>query len=361
MHKKLFEKFKYYDFIALIIMLVCIFMSIKFLVRAALSKTVSVDVTTIPKISYKVHLKNNDYYETKELDQGMKYVASLIDYIDADINYSIKSSSLMDYDYSYYVDATARVYGDNAKLSVLYEKSKRLIEEKKITANGSDNVLIHENINIDYEEFNKLISSFKTSYNISSLSDVSVVLHVNAKAKANGMDKEAIINDSNTKLVIPLTEQTVNVEITNASKSNTFEAENVTDSALKDLIIAVIFIGISILLLFRILSLIDIVDKSSFGEYKRKLNKILKEYDLIIANAENLVDEKKYKVINISSFEELKDVHDNLGTPILFCEDTKLHNSIFMLIDNDILYKYVLKEHKASSTRKKASTLKTNK
>ena len=191
MHIKLFEKFKTYDYIALVVMLICIFMSIIFLVRAALSKTVNVEVTTIPKISYKVHLKNNDYYETNELGQGMKYVASLIDYIDTDVYYSIKSSSLMDYDYSYYIDATARVYGDNSKLSVLYEKNKVLIEEKKITDNGKDNVDIHEKFNIDYEEYNKLISSFKTSYNISSVSDVSVVLHVNAKAKANGMDKEA--------------------------------------------------------------------------------------------------------------------------------------------------------------------------
>ena len=361
MHIKLFEKFKTYDYIALVIMLICIFMSIIFLVRAALSKTVNVEVTTIPKISYKVHLKNNDYYETNELGQGMKYVASLIDYIDTDVYYSIKSSSLMDYDYSYYIDATARVYGDNSKLSVLYEKNKVLIEEKKITDNGKDNVDIHEKFNIDYEEYNKLISSFKTSYNISSVSDVSVVLHVNAKAKANGMDKEANISDSNTKLVIPLTEQTVNVEIANNSKANTFQAENVKDRALKDLIVAIILIVISIVLLFRILSLISFVDHSSLGEYKRKLNKILKEYDLIIANAENLVDEKKYKVINISSFEELKDVHDNLGTPILFCEDKKLHNSVFMLIDNDILYKYVLKEIKASSTRKKAQSLKSSK
>ena len=62
MHIKLFEKFKTYDYIALVIMLICIFMSIIFLVRAALSKTVNVEVTTIPKINYKVHLKNNDYF-----------------------------------------------------------------------------------------------------------------------------------------------------------------------------------------------------------------------------------------------------------------------------------------------------------
>ena len=351
------EKVKKYNIksiILIIAFLFCIFMSIKYLVNGLLSKNISLSVSSTPNINYKVHLKQNVYYEDNVLDPGMKYVASLIDYIDTDISYTIKSSVLMDYDYSYYIDATARVYGDNAKTSVLFEKTNLLLPEKKLQSYNTDNIVIKENLKIDYNEYNKLIASFKTSYDITALSDVSVVLHVKAKGKNKSFEKAVTIDDNKSKIVVPLTEQTVNIEITKNDNSNIYSGSNEEEKTIKknkDLIIAVIFIIITAVLLLRIMNMFNLNQTNAKLEYKKSLKKILKEYDLIIANVENPVDEKKYEVINISSFTELKDVHDNIGTPILFYEEKKNQKSIFVLVKDQLLYKYVLKTEEPKKTK----------
>ena len=64
----------------------CIFMSIKFLTTALIKSNLSVSVNSGSNIDYKVHLKENSYYEKSVLDSDMKYIASLIDYIDTNIN-----------------------------------------------------------------------------------------------------------------------------------------------------------------------------------------------------------------------------------------------------------------------------------
>ena len=346
------KKLRISNLIILCVFVVCIFMSIRFLVNGLVRKNVSLNVSSTPNISYKVHLKQNSFYEDNVLDPGMKYVASLIDYIDTNVNYTIKSSILMDYDYSYYIDATARVYGDNAKTSVLFEKTNVLLEEKKLSATNTDNVVINENLKINYNEYNKLISSFKTSYDITALSDVSVVLHVKAKAKNSNLVKEVTIDDSKSKIVIPLTEQTVNIEITKKDEPNLYNKSDDEKKSIKDykdLIIAVVFLIITIVLLLKIMDMFHLNETNAKNEYKKQLKKILREYDLIIANVDNPVDEKKYEVINISSFTELKDVHDNIGTPILFYEERKNQKSVFVLVKDNLLYKYVLKV----STKKK--------
>ena len=339
------KKLRIKNLLILCAFVICIFMSIKYLVKGLVKENVSVSVSSTPSINYKVHLKQNAFYEENVLDPGMKYVASLIDYIDTNISYTIKSSILMDYDYSYYIDATARVYGDNAKTSVLFEKTNMLLEEKKLNVTHVDNVVINENLKIDYNEYNKLISSFKTSYDITALSDVSVVLHVKAKAKNSNLVKEVTIDDSNSRLVVPLTEQTVNIEITKKDEPNLYNKsdEKKTIKSYKDLIIAGVLLIITVILLLKIMDMLHLNEINSKQEYKKNLNKILREYDLIIANVDNPVDEKNYEVINISSFTELKDVHDNIGTPILFFEEKKNQKSVFVLVKDNLLYKYVLK------------------
>ena len=52
------------------------------------------------------------------------------------------------------------------------------------------------------------------------------------------------------------------------------------------------------------------------------------------------------KVIFVESFDELIDIHDNLGSPILFNEVVKGFKSYFTIIDNNMMYRYVLENKK---------------
>ena len=100
---------------------------------------------------------------------------------------------------------------------------------------------------------------------------------------------------------------------------------------------------ITIVILVRLMTYGNMTNKSNNTKYKKTLRRILKEYDLIIASVSHEIDENNYEVITMRSFEELKDIHDNIGSPILFNEIHKGQKSNFIIVKDNFLYKYVLK------------------
>lgn len=321
-----------------------IVMAITFFVGATETKVNNVVAYSSSNIDYKVYLKDNTFYETNILPADMEYVASLIDYIDVDIDYKITSTEKMNYNYTYSIETITKVYGDSSKTKVLFQKSNTILEDKTLNVKDTDNVSIKENIKIDYNEYNLLIASFKTSYSLTSVSDVTVILHVKATGNDEVVNKNVNINE-NAELVIPLTEKTVDVKI---AKSPAF-TYNVVDSSenfvIKNkryVVYSSVLAIISLLLLIKILKMKNVTIKKS-TKYSKKLKRILRDYDLIIANVNHSIDESKYEIINVASFEELKDVHDNIGTPILFNEIHKGQKSSFIIVKDNFLYKYVLK------------------
>lgn len=332
-------------FYIVILLFIVVFFTIQALMRIVLGTNSDISLNSKSDIKYVVKLKENSYYDKKELGPNMKYIASLIDYIDSNINYTIESTDIMNYEYTYSIDAITKVYGDTSKLTTLYEKKENIVKEKTINIKNNKNLLIDENIIIDYNKYNNLIASFKTSYDLTSSADVTIVLNVQAKAKDKKSKKSVNISDS-PKLVIPLTEQTVGVEITQDPVNNykvIKESRNFIQKNLKDLLITIIGFIISFILLIKIMSRLGVLGFGNVSDYKKELNKILKEYDLIIANVDHHIDEDKYEVVKVESFSELKDVHDNIGSPILYKEIKKNMLSEFLIVKDDFLYKYVLR------------------
>ena len=62
----------------------CLFVAAKTIEK---EKIAPINYTDVNNISYKVYLKNNEFYKQKYLDMNRAYVANLIDYIDIDFNY----------------------------------------------------------------------------------------------------------------------------------------------------------------------------------------------------------------------------------------------------------------------------------
>ncbi len=342
--KQLYIGFSTRVLILCILFIFGIVMAITFFVGATETKVNNVVAYSSSNIDYKVYLKDNTFYDTNILPADMEYVASLIDYIDVDIDYKITSTEKMNYNYTYSIETVTKVYGDSSKTKVLFQKSNTILEDKTLNVKDTDNVSIKENIKIDYNEYNLLIASFKTSYSLTSVSDVTVILHVRATGNDESVNKNVNINE-NAELVIPLTEKTVDVKI---AKSPAFtynvvdSSKNFTIKNKRYIVYSAVLAIVSILLLIKILKMKNVTLKKS-TKYSRKLKRILRDYDLIIANVNHSIDESKYEIINVASFEELKDVHDNIGTPILFNEIHKGQKSSFIIVKDNFLYKYVLK------------------
>lgn len=296
---------------------------------------------------YKVNLKDNNYYEVKTLPSGMNYIASLVDNISVNFKYNFEATDVIDYNTTYYIEAITRVYDDKNKSKTLFEKKEILSESRTITKEKIKNLGFTESVKVDYEHFNNLVRTFKTEYGLAKSSDVTIAL-VMKTSGGNSEYKGNINLNSQATVVIPLTEQTINVSINSNNVTN-------QDRLLEKIGLNNInwynlgmFAILTILDLCLLVSLSKSIKKylNSFSMYDKTLKKILRDYDSIIANINNDTVTKKDKVIFVESFDELIDIHDNLGSPILFNEVVKGSKSYFTIIDNNMMYRYVLENKK---------------
>lgn len=291
---------------------------------------------------YTVKLKQNDYYETDRLPQGMNYIASLIDEIDIAYNYLFSSSEEINYSIDYSIDAITRVYSPDEK-SILFEKKETLLD---VTKDSKDNIRDYnfaKDVIVDYQHFNDLAKQFKASYSLNTNSDLSIQLNVKSQG-TNSNYKGSIDLDSKCIIVVPLTERTVNISINNDNITN---EGSISGSKIKSVsIIHVIILIASVIGL--IIVVYDIIKyligkMKSRTKYDIELSRILKENDSIIANVNNGFNPSNYEIISVSSFEELRDIHDNINLPILFNETIKGNEASFSICDDKVLYLYTLK------------------
>lgn len=295
--------------------------------------------------NYTVNLKNNDYYDKNSLSSGMSYIASLIKNIDVTFDYNFISSEELKYKTTYSVDAITRVYDDTDKKEVLYEKTEKLVKDKTISKDKLMHNDFSQNVVIDYQHFNDFVKSFKTSYGLTSSSDLTIMLNVKTNAESDKFSNKIDI-DSTSSLVIPLTEQTINIKMDSNDIDNyktIYEDRGFKDLNIKYLVAFILSI---LLELFFVISLIKAIVSvlKERSKYDIILKKLLKDYDSIIGNAQNKIDETGYKVLNMSSFEELRDIHDNLGTPIIYNELKEHKFAEFVIVNDNIIYKYILDE-----------------
>ena len=295
--------------------------------------------------NYTVNLKNNDYYDKNSLSSGMSYIASLIKNIDVTFDYNFISSEELKYKTTYSVDAITRVYDDTDKKEVLYEKTEKLVKDKTISKDKLMHNDFSQNVVIDYQHFNDFVKSFKTSYGLTSSSDLTIILNVKTNAESDKFSNKIDI-DSTSSLVIPLTEQTINIKMDSNDIDNyktIYEDRGIKDINIKYLVAFILSI---LLELFFVISLIKTIVSvlKERSKYDITLKRLLKDYDSIIGNAQNKIDETGYKVLNMSSFEELRDIHDNLGTPIIYNEIKEHKLAEFVIINDNIIYKYILDE-----------------
>ena len=82
---------------------------------------------------------------------------------------------------------------------------------------------------------------------------------------------------------------------------------------------------------------------SSKTSYDKFVNKILKEYDRLVAETKSLPLFEKYNVMEINSFNELLDVRDNLKLPIMYYNVTAHQKAYFYIVYHDNLYLYTVK------------------
>lgn len=294
-------------------------------------------------VKYNVHLKDNEFYKTKNIEENNQYISELIDYIDAEFNHNILlEKNNIDYKYSYRIEASATV-NDKFNHKNIYRYDEVLVPKKELTANHSS-ARINEKVNIDYNKYNDLISKFVQTYSLyESENKLTVKLYVSVSGNCDENDKNS---ESITTIEIPLTQKTVAVDI----KSNIISSEDNIMLCIRPSKVNYIYIVTSIIaFLLDIVLLVCLIryvinTRSAKTVYDKELKKILNNYRSYIQKINNTFSFTGYQALKVDNFTDMLEIRDTTNQPILMVENGGRDSTYFVIpTTTKILYIYSIR------------------
>lgn len=348
--KKNLKKIKYESFenklIKQIILMVFTLILSLGMIYYALNNTnkESISYTQNGNVDYKVCLKENNFYSQNCLDKNMSYVSSLIKNVGLTFNYDLNTSEQLNVKTEY--EVTAKLVISNAENTSKYFEQKYILQDK--TSEGISQInneyKISKNIDIDYDYYNTIASTFKSQYGVETNSYIEVsfqVFHTNKE-----IEDIRVPSPSPVILNIPLSQKSININMT-ASGVNKQETQNIESSIFTLNNIICLFIGIIALIIclissLKIAKMLTLI-KEKKNNYDKFIEKILREYDRLIVETSTLPKFNKYFLTKVNSFGELIDVRDNLRLPIMYYEVAKHQKCHLYIIDNKNLYLLTVK------------------
>lgn len=308
--------------------------------------TVNINYEENNAISYKVYLKENKFFDTPYLGENRTYIASLIDYIDADFDYDIKYSIPFNSHIKYKYVALVQANKKNSS-GYYWNKEYDLSEEKTMDLKDNTNVTISDNVKVNYAKYNSILNQFKKEYGLDTNGELKIIMRVTNTAEFEKIDHPIDVN-SEISISIPLLEQAIDVSINKETNNN---KNIITLKEKSDGLTFLVFKITGIILLLT--SVFGIINTARYDKkfkkmhpYILELDKILKNYDSIIANVKNSPDIKDYKKIEVDKFEELLDVYNEVRMPINYYQNKKKNESTFVIINDDVAWIYNLRDYK---------------
>lgn len=297
------------------------------------------------KINYNVYLKNNPFFNTPYLGEGKTYIASLIDYLDIFYHYDISYNRKLTGTYKYKYVAIVRANKKDAA-GYYWEKEYDLTEEKSVDIKNNVNVSIDDNVKVNYSTYNEILNEFKKTYGVSTDGELRVVMKISYDAHFKEVNRPINIT-SEIGISIPLLEQALEVSVVkDAAHDNnilSFEEKSNRPAYTIFKVTGVILIIVSILGFVDVTKTNIIFKKRNL--YEIELDNILRKYDSIIASVKKNPNIDDFKKIEVSSFEELLDVYNEVRMPINFYQDENIKESSFVIINDDIAWIYILRKN----------------
>ena len=293
-------------------------------------------------VSYRVHLNDNDIYDSKYLGMNERYITKLVDNILVSFNYNILFDNDISGYYRYKVIGTLVAYQDDINNS-LWEKDYIILNDKTEVLN--DNIKsfkIIDSVNIDYDKFREELNNFTNDYDINVSGYLMVKILIEENLDFFSIDK--LTNDvKEIKMLIPLSYDTFKIEIVNDSDNINKYYDFSKKEPVNYLLLIIGAFSLSLGISFLVLTIRNIIiEYRDEYEYKRRLTKIIKEHGDILVNVKKFYSKHKYNLIYVASFEELMDAYRRIENPISYKEVKKNEETIFLMVDEDNAWIYRL-------------------
>lgn len=315
-----------------------------FLIYIKRNQTQYVKYSETSNIDYKVLLKENNFFDNQYLESDKQYIASLIDYIKANFEYKLSlEEENVEYKYSYRIESNVDVKEKRTSNS-LYNKSILILSTPEKTTTDKE-VLIEEEIDIDYNYYNDLIKKFVKVYdleNVESILNINMYVNVISSCEEfTDTSKESVMN-----LSIPLTTNTIAIDLSNNlvnEENNIMKCESNYENNYIFLIIGIILTFISICLIILVIKY-EIKSRTAENIYERELKKILNNYSSYIQTLSNDFKFEEYQILKVNTFNDMLEIRDTIRQPILMRENQEKTGAYFVIPSSTkVLYVYRLK------------------
>ena len=298
-------------------------------------------------IDYRVTLLPGNPFETGNLNAVNSYISDYIDDISTDFIYDYKVGGESDIEYTYYVNAIMELKSDKDG-QVHSRRVDTLVPEVNEIIKNTKELNLKQNVNLDYNYFNNLAKNFSNSVNNEHGIDVTGYLYLEMYLNIvtnNDEFSAPLVKDEVIKVEIPLLSTQVKAAMVNSINNKDFykEHEAATLVSKSSLFVAISLWIVDIIFLLLVCSFI-IKSTPKKSNYMRIRNNLLKDHGNIIVNSKNDPSFKGYNVINCASFQELLDAQKVLNKPIIYNEYIKNQKSMFIIINDKDVYRYILKE-----------------
>ena len=311
----------------------------------SLSKGHYINYVEDSNVDYVVCLKDNKFYENRCVEKGNQYVASLIDYIPANFNYKLDFlDGSIEYVYNYKIVAEFNVL-DNDNYKGLYTKEEVIYtSEDKVSSSG---ININYNLNIDYNKYNNLLSSFISVYDLSQTKNsLKVSMDVDIKNKGNSnIDLTALNSSKATSITIPLTTKTVNVDISGTAlgTDNNRLVIKPEKNYVFVLVLGVIFVAAGIGL-YVFISYINKKSRTVKEIYEDKIKKITLAYDSYIQKITGDYPIGASQICKVTSFKDMIEIKEASEKPLLMLENKEKTGTFFLIpVGEGVIYTYAIR------------------
>lgn len=293
---------------------------------------------------YKVNLVENDYFEKPTLEMNKTYISSLVDKINMDFTYSLSGNKKAKTKYTYQIVAITNVKYSSASSDTdetIWTKQYVLVPPKEAEVESS-NFTIKENFDIDFATYNNQVKEFKQQLRIPVIADLQVKLIVKSDSEVPGVEKK-IVETSIMNMKMDLAQDIFKIEkqFENTDSKSIFETTETSKKVNKPAFVigCILVIGAVMIMLDSIRKSIKFSKKT---DYAIALNRILKNYGDIVAEIVSPVEIDNLNVIEVKNFDQLLDIEEEIRMPILFYETIEGEQGEFIIICDNMAYRYVI-------------------
>ena len=315
----------------------CFFFATKTIER---EKVIPINYTDANEVMYKVYLKPNDFYEKSYLDMNRAYVASLIDYINIDFNYSFNMQRLTKMDFNYKIMGNLIIENANGVRFIDEVYTLKDTTHKRLEDSGSLSIV--DSVKVDYDHYNNIVNKFKNATGVEIVSYLNVYFVVD---KESDDSLNYTIKDSTkSNIRIPLSERAIEINLTTEKgviDKYTVPKGNVVFNPVYLAIEIVLFLLACIFFINIVSYTVPLLKKKT--AYDKYIKKILKNYDRVIVETKNDLDTTDCKIIDVRDFSELLDVRDNLRLPIVYNNIVKHEKGVFYIKNEMDIYRLIVK------------------